>query len=64
MTPLMQEMKSDKIRVLWDPWSIDRDVYLAIDRYLGPLNTQCLAVSFLTMNQSVEDRLGVRLEKP
>lgn len=63
MTPLMQEMKSDKIREIWTT-RYGQDVFLVMNKYLGPLDTQCVAVSFLTLNQSVEDRLGVRLERP
>ena len=63
MKPLRAEMKSDKIRVLW-PAAHGSEVFLVVNKYLGILDTQCVAVSFLTTNQSVEDRLGVRLEKP
>ena len=63
MTPLMPEMRSDKIRQIW-PTRHGQDVFLVMNKHFGILDTQCVAVSFLTLNQSVEDRLGVRLERP
>jgi hypothetical protein len=62
MKPLRAEMGSSQLQYDMRPQQYSREVFCVVQEVLGTFERQCRSVSFMTTNQYVEDRFGVRFE--